>query len=245
MLNFMLAIVVNGYTDVTERALENRVARSLARDLMQVPVDVVTWLSHRSWPTKIDLLVALRNEYPDVFAEQQELVVRMDRETFHDIVTQGKHGAGATEEDADLLFDRYFKMPVLRLFPDQHQLDPSSVTARELQVQDIRRTMSKNMMLVDPPGAAGRWGVVGPLMRGMSARDDAGTGVSRDGQLPSQLGGSPKAAGSLADQNHSRHFAPRALPGSSSMVAPLPPVAEADGFRGRLPGVPPTLLEEV
>jgi len=141
MLNFLLAIVVNGYTEVTERALENRVARSIARDLIQVPVDVIVWVIHRTrWPSKIDLLNGLMSEYPDVFAEEKELVVRMDRETFAEIVLRVK--PAAAEEDADQIFDRYIGMRVLQLFPDEHQLDPRSAAVRREQVEQMRRSLS-------------------------------------------------------------------------------------------------------
>mmetsp|Transcript_4788 Transcript_4788/g.13328 ORF Transcript_4788/g.13328 Transcript_4788/m.13328 type:complete len:221 (-) Transcript_4788:158-820(-) len=220
---------------------------------MQVPVDVVTWLSHRSWPTKIDLLVALRNEYPDVFAEQQELVVRMDRETFREIVMLGRHGPGMTEEDAEEIFDRYFRMPVLQLFPNQPQLDPCSAAAREMQVQELQLGMSTKMLADGPgitwaaPPGSRRWGAVGHMSRAFSGREGRNDSF-RDSQYPAHRGRSPVAAGDHADQNHPRHIMPPALPGSFDTTpqdVSLPPAGDADRFWARFAPVPPTLVEEV
>uniref|UniRef100_A0A7S1T3L9 Polycystin cation channel PKD1/PKD2 domain-containing protein n=4 Tax=Tetraselmis chuii TaxID=63592 RepID=A0A7S1T3L9_9CHLO len=118
LLNFLLAIVVNGYTQVTERVLENKVAGNFLYDLLGVPVDVIAWLQHRGWPSKLSLLIALQARYPYVFEDEEEVVVCMTQEQFRDIVVSAGKGR-STVHDADQLFYRYGMMPVLLITPSE------------------------------------------------------------------------------------------------------------------------------
>mmetsp|Transcript_26182 Transcript_26182/g.73392 ORF Transcript_26182/g.73392 Transcript_26182/m.73392 type:complete len:553 (-) Transcript_26182:215-1873(-) len=127
-LNFLLAIVVNGYTGVTERILENKVARSFLQDVMAVPIDLVVWLRHPTWPSKLQILIAMQDKYPFVFEDEDEVVCLMTRGDFHACIEQASEGK-ASEADTDALFYRYGRMKVLVLRPsDLHIQDAGSPT---------------------------------------------------------------------------------------------------------------------
>jgi len=66
LLNFLLAIVVNGYTKVSEQALENTVVVSLGADMGTAFMDVYRWSRHKSWPTKRQLLNIITEDYKAV-----------------------------------------------------------------------------------------------------------------------------------------------------------------------------------
>jgi hypothetical protein len=107
-----------GYTQVTERVLENKVAGNFLTDLLGVPIDVVAWIRHRGWPSKLSLLIALQTQYPHVFRDEEEVVVCMTQEQFRDIVVSAGKGR-STIHDADQLFYRYGMMPVLLITPSE------------------------------------------------------------------------------------------------------------------------------
>mmetsp|Transcript_22280 Transcript_22280/g.56221 ORF Transcript_22280/g.56221 Transcript_22280/m.56221 type:complete len:634 (-) Transcript_22280:401-2302(-) len=113
LLNFFLAIIVNGYTAVTERVLENKVAQSFPADMILVPVDMLRWLRNKRWPSKLAILNALYQMYPEVFDNEDVEVVRpLGLETFQEVViSASKHRAG--KEDGEALFDYYCRMEVL------------------------------------------------------------------------------------------------------------------------------------
>eukprot|EP00873_Tetraselmis_striata_P028356 jgi/Tetstr1/448620/TSEL_035866.t2 len=66
LLNFFLAIVVNGYTKVSEDVLENKVVNSIGKDVLLVLRDVWLWPSRR-WIEKTEILNVLARAYPHVF----------------------------------------------------------------------------------------------------------------------------------------------------------------------------------
>jgi hypothetical protein len=66
LLNFFLAIVVNGYTKVSEDVLENKVVNSIGKDVLLVLRDVWLWPSKR-WLGKAETLNVLSRAFPHVF----------------------------------------------------------------------------------------------------------------------------------------------------------------------------------
>eukprot|EP00191_Tetraselmis_sp_GSL018_P004087 CAMPEP_0177607570 /NCGR_PEP_ID=MMETSP0419_2-20121207/17990_1 /TAXON_ID=582737 /ORGANISM="Tetraselmis sp., Strain GSL018" /LENGTH=978 /DNA_ID=CAMNT_0019102165 /DNA_START=848 /DNA_END=3781 /DNA_ORIENTATION=- len=114
LLNFLLAIVVNGYTKVTEKVLENEIAQSIIADVFTVVYDVWLWNLHRTWPSKLKLLSVMQDHYPDVFGDEEEILVALDRRTFQSIVSEATKGR-ATAKEADSMFTHYLAFPVLVL----------------------------------------------------------------------------------------------------------------------------------
>uniref|UniRef100_A0A061S5N1 Polycystin cation channel PKD1/PKD2 domain-containing protein n=1 Tax=Tetraselmis sp. GSL018 TaxID=582737 RepID=A0A061S5N1_9CHLO len=112
LLNFLLAIVVNGYTRVTERVLENRVAKNLFQDLFTVAADAVHWTLNPSWPSKLDILRGMQEAYPDVFLGAEEIVRPLPRSIFVDIVVKASCGK-ANLNDGDRLFNHYARFEVM------------------------------------------------------------------------------------------------------------------------------------
>ena len=111
-----------GYTAVTERVLENRVARSFPEDIARIPVDLYKWLiNRRYWPSKLELLRTMQNHYPDVFADEEEIIVSMSRESFSKIVDEASKRR-ARPGDSDNIFERYASMRVLLIFPSNELL---------------------------------------------------------------------------------------------------------------------------
>eukprot|EP00873_Tetraselmis_striata_P023759 jgi/Tetstr1/444023/TSEL_031963.t1 len=66
LLNFFLAIVVNGYTKVSEDVLENKVVNSIGKDVLLVIRDVWLWPA-RGWIHKAAILNVLARAYPHIF----------------------------------------------------------------------------------------------------------------------------------------------------------------------------------
>eukprot|EP00191_Tetraselmis_sp_GSL018_P000684 CAMPEP_0177602062 /NCGR_PEP_ID=MMETSP0419_2-20121207/14653_1 /TAXON_ID=582737 /ORGANISM="Tetraselmis sp., Strain GSL018" /LENGTH=1574 /DNA_ID=CAMNT_0019095491 /DNA_START=721 /DNA_END=5445 /DNA_ORIENTATION=- len=104
LLNFFLAIVVNGYTKVQEQALENKVVNSFFKDLVLGLRDTYLWnIKHRySWPSKVAILKALAKEYPRLFengyreaTSYSEVVMTQDK--FHRILA----ASSDVEEEMD------------------------------------------------------------------------------------------------------------------------------------------------
>lgn len=118
-----------GYTAVTERVLENKVARSFARDLLQVPIDVATWLSNPRWPSKLNMLREMQMTYPDVFDDEEEVIACMPREEFYGVLDRASQGR-ATDEDKDKIFRHYADMSVLLLQRDGDGYDVDSGARR-------------------------------------------------------------------------------------------------------------------
>lgn len=71
MLNFFLAIVVNGYTEVQEKSAEDKVAQGFFTDCWLAIRDVFLWKVNK-WPSKITILNALSREYPEIFRNGYE-----------------------------------------------------------------------------------------------------------------------------------------------------------------------------
>ena len=102
---------------MTERVLENRVARSFPEDVANVPVDLYKWLiNRRHWPSKLELLRTMQEHYPDVFADEEEVIVSMSRQSFRRIVDEASKSR-ARPGDSDTIFERYASMRVLLVFP--------------------------------------------------------------------------------------------------------------------------------
>jgi hypothetical protein len=66
LLNFFLAIVVNGYTKVSEDVLENKVVNSIGKDILLVFRDLWIWPSNR-WFDKTETLNILARSFPRIF----------------------------------------------------------------------------------------------------------------------------------------------------------------------------------
>ena len=68
MLNFFLAIVVNGYTNTQEeiQTMEAKTARGVLVDIWGVILDAWAWRAN-NWPSKIFILNSLLEKYPRVF----------------------------------------------------------------------------------------------------------------------------------------------------------------------------------
>jgi len=108
LLNFLLAIVVNGYTRVTEQAQKNTVVLSLASDLAIAFTDVIRWKRHRQWPSKRRLLIAIADEHPSVMEPAPE-----------DGGSDGRPPLSITAEELQLLMQRHGQTVP---FPDMEEL---------------------------------------------------------------------------------------------------------------------------
>eukprot|EP00873_Tetraselmis_striata_P014405 jgi/Tetstr1/434669/TSEL_023760.t1 len=67
MLNFFLAIIVQGYTSAMGTALDCVVARPVMTDVACTAQDIWLWSRNPTWPSKISILNMLQQNYPDVF----------------------------------------------------------------------------------------------------------------------------------------------------------------------------------
>lgn len=115
---------------MTERVLENKVARSFVEDLLTVPYDLMLWTVNRQWPSKLALLQTMQDSYPDVFNDEEEVVVSMSRAKLNELValsTKGKAHPG----DGDKIFDHYKRLPVLLLFPGDQPNSPEDADMRK------------------------------------------------------------------------------------------------------------------
>jgi len=99
---------------VTEKVLENEIAQSIIADVFTVVYDVWLWNLHRTWPSKLKLLSVMQDHYPDVFGDEEEILVALDRRTFQSIVSEATKGR-ATAKEADSMFTHYLAFPVLVL----------------------------------------------------------------------------------------------------------------------------------
>uniref|UniRef100_A0A061R8S4 Ion transport domain-containing protein n=1 Tax=Tetraselmis sp. GSL018 TaxID=582737 RepID=A0A061R8S4_9CHLO len=112
LLNFLLAIVVNGYTRVTEKVLENRVARTLPEDLLSAAVDGALWAANPNWPSKLAILRTLRDTHPDVFSDAEEVVRPIGRDAFLRLISEAS-GGRASQSDGNRLFRHYARFEVM------------------------------------------------------------------------------------------------------------------------------------
>lgn len=103
---------------MTERILENKVARSFPTDIVAVPIDSFRWMRHPHWPSKLALLIAMQARYPDVFHDEEEVLARISRNDWREIV-EGASMGKATPADADELFYHYGQMEVLLILPSE------------------------------------------------------------------------------------------------------------------------------
>mmetsp|Transcript_35733 Transcript_35733/g.84665 ORF Transcript_35733/g.84665 Transcript_35733/m.84665 type:complete len:383 (-) Transcript_35733:380-1528(-) len=158
LLNFLLAIVVNGYTKVEEHVLENEVAQNVLEDLVAVLWDTWLWQRHPSWPSRLSLLVELQNRFPEVFMGEEEVFAPLSREVFHQVTASASRGK-ASDEDADRLFKRYLRLPVLVLVKGSSELgqDENTYTAPGREHLQHRRgslfAMFRNSMAHHHPDA--------------------------------------------------------------------------------------------
>eukprot|EP00951_Prasinocladus_malaysianus_P015894 scaffold122826_cov46-Prasinocladus_malaysianus.AAC.1 len=103
-----------GYTEVTERVLENKVAQSFVLDLLSTPMDAILWLRHRHWPSKLDILRQMQDRFPEVFLDEEVVLRQLSEEMFQQIVKDASRGK-ANAEDGTKLFWHYRRMDVLHL----------------------------------------------------------------------------------------------------------------------------------
>ena len=110
LLNFLLAIVVDGYTMVTEEKMEKQIASGFLADLMTVPRDEISWrLRGRRWPSKLQMLQRMQNAYPRTFRSEvfeDAIKVGITEDQFRNIVMEGPDTM-RTEDDAAELFAHY------------------------------------------------------------------------------------------------------------------------------------------
>ena len=110
LLNFLLAIVVDGYTMVTEEKMEKQVANGFLADLMSVPRDEILWrFSERRWPSKLQMLQRMQKAYPGTFrseAFEDAIKVGITEVQFRKVVMAGSETL-KEEEDAAELFAHY------------------------------------------------------------------------------------------------------------------------------------------
>jgi len=150
LLNFLLAIVVNGYTQVTERVLENEVSQSVIADIVAVCWDLWLWYRHKSWPSKLSILSSMQEYFPDVFGQGDEVVYPLGRHKFHEVVCSASKNA--TPDDADKIFDHYLRLHVLILFKGTSSDDQDTFVAParpprpslQLQKSMSRQTHERN-----------------------------------------------------------------------------------------------------
>jgi hypothetical protein len=110
LLNFLLAIIVNGYTKVSEAALEIKVAFSLPVDVLIVCIDVFKWAKHRSWPSKRIFLDILAAEY-DL---RKGNVAGKAGLTLDDFIVMLRNSvSGLPKQEAELLFRHYCRWECL------------------------------------------------------------------------------------------------------------------------------------
>ena len=115
LLNFLLAIVVNGYTIVSEAALEIKVAISLPVDVLIVITDAFRWIRHSKWPSKRTLLNILATEYDFI----KGTVAKKEGMTCQEFTALLCSYVPVPEEEAKLLFRHYSRWPSLTLEEDE------------------------------------------------------------------------------------------------------------------------------
>ena len=133
-----MIFAISGYTQVTERVLENQVAQGVVVDVGGIPFDLSLWIKNRL-PAKLEILRKLQAAYPDVFEDEEELVEGMSRDKFVEILLQSKtseqglfessfrkschllvskfNDKNSAKNAAELIFDHYLRFHVLHLFP--------------------------------------------------------------------------------------------------------------------------------
>eukprot|EP00193_Tetraselmis_chui_P003001 CAMPEP_0177753644 /NCGR_PEP_ID=MMETSP0491_2-20121128/1573_1 /TAXON_ID=63592 /ORGANISM="Tetraselmis chuii, Strain PLY429" /LENGTH=1824 /DNA_ID=CAMNT_0019268949 /DNA_START=404 /DNA_END=5878 /DNA_ORIENTATION=- len=102
LLNFFLAIVVNGYTKVSEDVLENKVVNSIGKDILLVFRDLWIWPSKR-WLDKTETLNILARAFPRIFENgyaqadtyKEQLI---SREEFIDVFTTNSIAGQAVQQ---------------------------------------------------------------------------------------------------------------------------------------------------
>ena len=117
LLNFLLAIVVNGYTIVSEAALEIKVAIGLPVDVLIVITDAFKWIHHRKWPPKRVLLNILAAEYDF----RKGTIARKEGMSCEDFTSMLRSYVDVPEEEAELLFRHYSQWPFLILEEDDNE----------------------------------------------------------------------------------------------------------------------------
>jgi len=132
LLNFLLAIVVNGYTKVSEAALENTIVTSLGKDMMRSWADQLRWRlrpSRRKWPSKHSILNRMTEVYGPCMADYNPYNAHPLSCDDFTVMLQGKslpegHDAAASPKspksplskaDAAALFDHLYELECLRV----------------------------------------------------------------------------------------------------------------------------------
>ncbi len=103
-----------GYTKVTEQILENKVAQTLAQDIVTIPIDSFLWRRNPRWPSKMCILNALQQTYPEVFSAQDEILSPLTCDAMEEIVAKASRGK-AVALDGTKIFNHYRRMMVLHL----------------------------------------------------------------------------------------------------------------------------------
>jgi len=106
------ALCPAGYTRVTEKVLENRVARTLPEDLLSAAVDGALWAANPNWPSKLAILRTLRDTHPDVFSDAEEVVRPIGRDAFLRLISEAS-GGRASQSDGNRLFRHYARFEVM------------------------------------------------------------------------------------------------------------------------------------
>jgi len=111
LLNFLLAIVVEGYTKVSERALGNAVVVSLLADIYAAVADLFCWRRHKSWPSKRELLNIIMEDYHNVISPVDGLTAGISAIDLHAIL--GRYGVSVSLSDIEELFQHYGRFTFL------------------------------------------------------------------------------------------------------------------------------------
>lgn len=110
MLNFFLAIVVNGYTKVSEAGIENQVAVSLTRDMGSSFCDELLWSLNKSWPSKPKMLNIFSAEFG--FSKGGIAGKRaVTAEDLKDILC--KYGTNISMQEVQRIHQHYCRLPAL------------------------------------------------------------------------------------------------------------------------------------
>jgi hypothetical protein len=145
LLNFFLAIVVNGYTKVSENVLENKVVNSIGKDVLLVIRDLWVWPSNR-WLSKAEILNVLARAFPQVFENgyaqadtyHEELT---SREEFVDIFTTNSLAVQAVDKHRSRTKKGFFSRIVTWI--GRRPWERRSRTMADLDVDEVERVASE------------------------------------------------------------------------------------------------------
>mmetsp|Transcript_11477 Transcript_11477/g.27248 ORF Transcript_11477/g.27248 Transcript_11477/m.27248 type:complete len:315 (+) Transcript_11477:183-1127(+) len=110
LLNFLLAIVVAGYDKVREQLASKQVVTSFVHDALYVVVDSYKWFS-RKWPSKVKILNALTDCFPEVMNPDCERT--LSQTDFAAVLTDASI-RGCSVENARDIFQHYARFEFIK-----------------------------------------------------------------------------------------------------------------------------------